>query len=332
MIPIHSLYLKHCRLLILSFFALLTAFNPFLSAKAQLSERPIRWIVPFSPGGGTDIAARIYAPEMSRLLERAVIIDNRPGAAGAIGVDLCAQSAPDGHTLCLISASHAINSASNPNLPYDLTSSLRGISQITAAFLVLVINSHLPATQLKDFITQLQTHPGSFNFGSSGTGGISHLAGVLFSRITLTQSTHIPYRGEAAALTDLLGGSTQFQFASPLNAGPHISSGRLKALAVTGKQRSTASPELPTLSELGLKGYEVSQWYGVVATRKSTQIIVQTLSDAINKAGNKAELNKRLRQDGLEPVTNSPALFDHYIKSEVTKWKDLIHQSGLNLK
>jgi tripartite-type tricarboxylate transporter receptor subunit TctC len=295
-------------------------------------SRPIRFIVPFAAGGGTDIAGRIYAANLAPRLAQNVVIDNRPGAAGTIGVDLTINAIPDGYTICLISASHAINSATNTNLPYDLGKDVQGVSQITSAFLIVVVHNALPLKSVRELIAHAKENPGRLNYGSSGSGGISHLAGAMFGHMTGTAMVHIPYRGEAAALTDLLAARTQLQFASPLNARPHILGGRLRALAVTSTKRSSASPELPTVAEAGVPGYEVEQWYGVVTSPRVPRAVVDKLSVEFAVSARSPELVQRLQSDGLEAVASKPDAFSLHVKNEITKWRKLVRDAGIQLQ
>ena len=294
--------------------------------------RPIRFIVPFAPGGGTDIAARIFAANLSQRLSQNVVIDNRPGAAGTIGVEITANAAPDGYTLCLISASHAINSATNANLPYDLGRDVQGVSQITSAFLIVVVHNALPVKSVRELIDYAKANAGKLNYGSSGTGGISHLAGAMFAHMTGTAMVHVPYRGEAAALTDLLAARTQLQFASPLNARPHILGGRLRALAVTAARRSAASPELPTVAEAGVPGYAVEQWYGVVTSPRVPRPAVDKLSAEFAVSARAPEVVQRLNADGLDAVASKPDEFSRHVRSEIAKWRKLVKDAGIQLQ
>jgi tripartite-type tricarboxylate transporter receptor subunit TctC len=260
------------------------------------------------------------------------VVDNRPGAAGTIGVDLTANAAPDGYTICLVSASHAINSATNTNLPYDLGRDVQGVSQITSAFLIVVVPNTLPVKSVRELIDFAKANPARLNFGSSGTGGISHLAGAMFAHMTGTSMVHIPYRGEAAALTDLLAGRTQLQFASPLNARPHIMGGRLRALAVTATKRSAASPDLPTVAEAGVTGYAVEQWYGVVTSPRAPAAAVARLAAEFAISARAPEVAQRLNADGLDAVTSTPAAFSLHIRNEIAKWRKLVADAGIQLQ
>ena len=299
---------------------------------AEFPLKAIRFIVPFAPGGGTDIAARLFAASMSRRMGQNVIVDNRPGAAGTIGVDITAHSAPDGYTICLVSASHAINSATSNNLPYDLAKDVQGVSQITSAFLIVVVHNTLPVKSIRELVDYAKADADRINYGSSGSGGISHLAGAMFAHMTGSRMVHVPYRGEAAALTDLLASRTQLQFASPLNARPHIAGGRLRALAVTASRRSSAYPELPTVADAGLPGYDVEQWYGVVTALHAPRSAVATLAAEISAAARDAGLIQRLHSDGLEAVTNKPDEFGAHLRREISKWRKLVADAGIELK
>lgn len=307
------------------------AFNSN-AAEQPFPARPLRFIVPFAPGGGTDIAARIFATNLTQRLNQNVVIDNRPGAAGTIGVEITANAVPDGYTICLISASHAINAATNSGLPYDLGRDVQGVSQMTSAFLIVVVHNAVPVKSIRELIEYAKANAGRINYGSSGTGGISHLAGAMFAHMTATAMVHIPYRGEAAALTDLLASRTQLQFASPLNARPHILGGRLRALAVTAGKRSTASPELPTVAEAGIPGYEVEQWYGVVTSPRVPRAIVDKLAAEFAVSARAADLVQRLKSDGLDAVTSKPEVFGQHVRNEIAKWRKLVNDAGIQLQ
>ncbi len=325
--------ISHTRRFTRNGIACIVALFSALPAVAQtFPSRPVRFIVPFAPGGGTDIAARVYASDLSRRLGVNMVIDNRPGAAGAVGVELAANATPDGYTICVVSASHAINSATNRNLPYDLAKDVQGVSQITSAFLVLTVHPSLPAKSVRELIAYARANDGKLNYGSSGTGGISHLAGAMFAHMTHTTLVHIPYRGEAAAISDLLAGRTQLQFASPLNAAPHIATGRIRALAVTSDKRSPAAPDIPTIAEAGLPGYEVSQWYGVVTSARTPPALVKRLAAAFAQSANAPQVKQRLASDGLDTVSSTPERFSAHIRAEIGKWRKLVQDAGLDLQ
>jgi tripartite-type tricarboxylate transporter receptor subunit TctC len=308
----------------------LTCAVPVLAQ--SVVTQPIRFIVPFAAGGGTDIVARVYAANLSKRFGQNVVVDNRPGASGTVGVDMTAHAAGDGRTICIISASNAVNSAVNTKLPYDLTRDVQGISQVTSAFFVLVVRADFPARSVKELISYAQANRGKLNYGSSGTGGISHLAGAMFAHLAHISMEHIPYRGEAAAITDLLGGQTQLQFASPLNAAPHVAGGKLRPLGVSTLRRNSAMPQVPTVAEAGVPGYEVTQWYGVITSAQTPAATVQTLANGFAAAARDPELSQRLAADGVEAVSSAPRDFSRHVAAEVGKWRKLVKDAGLQLQ
>jgi len=302
------------------------------SAAEGPPAKPVRFIVPFAAGGGTDIAARVYAATLARQTGQNFVVDNRPGASGAVGVDITAKAPPDGQTICIISASNTVNSAVNQKLTYDLTRDLQGVSQITSAFFVLVVHQSSPVRSTKDLLAQAKMQPGKLNYGSSGAGGITHLAGELFSHLAAIRMVHIPYRGESAAIADLLGGQTQLQFASPLNAGPHLNSGKLRALGISSGKRNPAMADIPTIAESGVPGYDVSQWYGVITAAKVPALQFNRLSRAFAAAAKDPEIIQRLRTDGVEAVSSTPDAFHTHIATEIGKWAKLIKETNLQLQ
>jgi tripartite-type tricarboxylate transporter receptor subunit TctC len=301
-------------------------------AADRAGGRPVRFIVPFAAGGGTDIVARVYAATITKQTGQNYVVDNRPGASGAVGLDITANAIPDGNTICIISASNAVNSAVNTKLTYDLARDLQGITQVTSAFFVLVVHQSFPARSTKELIAYAKARPGKLNYGSSGTGGVTHLAGALFAHMAGIEMVHIPYRGESAALTELLGGQTQLQFASPLNVAPHVAAGTLRALAISAAKRSPAMPDVPTIAESGVPGYDVSQWYGVVTSAKAPMETVNRFSQTYAQAARDPELARRLKGDGVEAVTSTPAAFQAHVVAEVLKWKKLVKEAGLQLQ
>jgi tripartite-type tricarboxylate transporter receptor subunit TctC len=294
--------------------------------------KPVRFIVPFAAGGGTDIAARVYAATLTRQMGRNFVVDNRPGASGAVGVDITAKAPPDGQTICIISASNTVNSAVNHKLSYDLAKDLQGVTQVTSAFFVLIVPQASPIKSTKELIAYAKAQPGKLNYGSSGTGGITHLAGALFSHLEKITMVHIPYRGESAAITDLLGGQTQLQFASPLNASPHLNSGKLRALGISSGKRNPAMPDIPTIAESGVAGYDVSQWYGVITSARVPMSQVNRLSESFAAAAKEPEIVQRLRTDGVDAVSSKPAVFHAHVKAEIGKWEKLVKEAGLQLQ
>lgn len=293
--------------------------------------KPIRLIAPFVPGGGTDITARAIAAKLTDRWGQQVIVDNRPGAAGAIGVELTATAIPDGYTLCLISASHSVNSATNPKLPYDLTKDLQAISQATSLFYVMYLHPSVPAKSIQELITYAKANPAKLNFGSSGTGGLQHFAGEMFNHLAGVKMVHVPYKGGAAAIADALAGNIQVGFGTLLSSRAHYKAGRLRPLAITARQRSATAPELPTIAEAGLPGYEVDQWYGIITSAKVPRPLVDKLSVAIAESVKSPETAQRLSAEGSTPVGSTPDQFSAHIRSEIAKWRKLVKEANLVL-
>jgi tripartite-type tricarboxylate transporter receptor subunit TctC len=317
--------------------ALTTAWagNPMAQAASvevdKYPTKPIRLIAPFVPGGGTDITARAIAGKLTERWGQQVIVDNRAGAAGAIGVELTATAAPDGYTICLISASHSVNSATNPKLPYDLTRDLQAISQATSLFYVMYLHPSVPAKSVQELITYAKANPGKLNFGSSGTGGLQHFAGEMFNFLAGVKMVHIPYKGGAAATADVIAGNIQVGFGTLLSSRVHYNSGRLRPLAITARQRSSTAPEYPTLAEAGLPGYEVDQWYGIITSAKVPRPLVDKLAVAIAEAVKSPETAQRLSGEGSIPVGSNPDQFSAHIRSEIAKWRKLVKDAALVL-
>lgn len=301
------------------------------AASDDYPNKPIRLIVPFVPGAGTDITGRTIAAKLSERWGQQVVVDNRTGAAGAIGVEVTAKAAPDGYTICLISASHAVNSATNPKLPYDLTKDLQGVSQATSLFYVMYVHPSVPAKNMQEFIAYARNNPGKLNFGSSGTGGLQHLAGEMFNYLAKTQMTHVPYKGGAAVIVDVLANNIQVGYGTVLSLRPHFKAGKLRWLAMTAKQRSPSAPEIPTLAESGVPGYEVDQWYGIIASSKVPRPIVEKLSQAISEGIKSPDVAQRLAAEGSIPVGSTAEQFTAHIRGEVGKWRKLVQDAGLKL-
>ncbi len=307
------------------------AFAASTDPAKDYPSKPIRLIVPFVPGAGTDTTGRIIAAKLAERWGYQVVVDNRTGAAGSIGVELTRQATPDGYTLCLISASHTVSVATNPKLPYDLTKDLQAVSQATSLFYVLYVNPAVPATSVKELVAHAKANPTKLNYGSSGTYGLQHFAGELFSHLAGVKITHIPYKGGAAVITDVLAGNLQIGFGTVLSLRPHMNSGRLRALGVSSAKRAPAAPELPTIAEAGVPGYEVDQWYGIITSAKVPRAIVQKLQVAIAEGLKSPEVTKRLSGEGSIPVGTSPEHFSVHISAEIAKWRKLVKEANISL-
>lgn len=309
---------------------LLVAAQP--DSAANYPNKPIRFIVPFAPGAGTDTTARSVGEKISQILGQQVVADNRTGAAGSIGVDLTAKAPPDGYTICLISGSHAVNAATNPNLPYDLSKDLQPITQFTTLFYVLSVNPTVAAKSVKELIALARQSPGKLNFGSSGTGGLEHMSGELFNYLAGVKLTHVPYKGAANVVVAMLSNDVQIGFTTNFGVRPHVAAGKLRILAVTAAKRSPALPDIPTMAEAGVPGYRVDQWYGAITGVKVPPAIVKKLNAAMVEAMKAPDLVQRLGLDGSMPVGSTPEQFGEHIKSEIGKWRKLVKDAGLVLQ
>ena len=294
-------------------------------------QKPVRFIVPFVPGAGTDITTRALSAKLSQMWGQQVVADNRSGAGGAIAAEITARADPDGYTICLISAGHSVLSASGNPIPYDLEKDLQAIAQVTSLFYVLTVHPSLPAKSVAELIAYARANPGKLNQGSSGTGALQHLSGEMMAYKAGVKFTHIPYKGGAAALAATLGGEVDMSFTTLLSARPHMQSNRLRILGITAGKRSPAAPELPTIAEGGVPGFEANQWYGVITSAKVPKDIVNKLSLALNAAVNAPDVAERLMKDGSTPNGTTPAQFQAHIKSEIAKWRELIKVAGIKL-
>lgn len=317
----------------LSRLALLGVFLscPVLAAGAQsYPVRPVRLIAPSSPGSGVDIVARIVGQKLSENLKQQVVIENRAGAGANLGAEIAAKATPDGYTLFMGTPAHAINTSLYRRLNYDIVKDFIPISLVTTGQYVLVVHPSLPAKNVKELIALAKARPGQLNYASAGNGNATHLAGELFKSLTKLNIVHVPYKGTGPALTDLIGGQVQFMFAN-LTAGlPHIKSGKLRALAVTGAARSSAAPDIPTVIESGVPGYTVTSWYGVLAPAATSQEIINRLNGEIARVMRSPDMKDRLAGEGAEPTSSTPAEFAAFIKTEIAKWGKVVREAGIS--
>ena len=301
-----------------------------ITAAQDYPTRPIRVIVPFTAGAGTDIVGRAIAQALNDAWKQSVVVDNRPGAGGTIVGELVARASADGYTLMLGNVSTlAIAPALNPKLPYNPLRDFAPITLITTSENVLVLHPSVPVLSMKEFIAYARANPRKLNYGSSGNGTTSHLGGAMFVSMTGTEMTHVPYKGSGPMLTDLLAGQLQLSFSSVPTALPHIKSGRLRALAVTLLTRSSVLPDLPTVQEAaGLKGFEISLWQGIVAPAATPRAIVMKLNQQIAASLRTPDMKHKLTVQGLDAVGNSPEQFGVYIREEIAKWTRVVLSSG----
>lgn len=307
------------------------------SASAALAldypTRSIRLIVPAAAGGPTFITARLLADRMQEYLGQAVIVEPHPGGGGNIGAEFVAKSEPDGYTILMATiGTHAINQTLYKKLSYDPIKDFVPVSQVVQYPLVLVINPSLPVTNVKELIEYARAHPGELNRASGGSGTSMHLSGELFVHQAGIDAPHIPYSGSAPALTDLVGNHVQIMFDSLITAWPLAKSGLLRALAVTGEQRSSVAPNLPTIAESGLPGYSAYGWIGVVAPARTPPEIVEKLYVSIKGALENPELRKRLIEEAAEPVGSSPDEFAKFIRNETDKWAHAVRDAGISVE
>ncbi len=312
---------------VLSALALVAAAAGGVTAQTY-PHKPIRLIVPFAPGGPADIQARLIGPKLTEAWGRPVIVENRGGANTIIATELTAKADPDGHTVQIIGAGFTINVSLYPKLPYDSLRDFAPVTQLTSGPAIVVVHPSLPARSVKELIAIARARPGQVVYASAGSGSPSHLAVELFKVMTQTDLVHVPYKGAAPAMTDLIAGQVQVSFPTILAALTHVNNGRLRALAVTGAQRSPAAPELPTMAEAGVPGYEAANWFGTVVPAKTPPAIVSKLSQEIARVLRLADVRERLLTQGMEPVSNTPEAFSAYIKSEIAKWAKVVKASG----
>jgi tripartite-type tricarboxylate transporter receptor subunit TctC len=296
---------------------------------ASYPVKPIRFIVPFPPGGGTDLVARLLSQKLSERFGQQVVVDNRGGANAIIGTELAAKAAPDGYTLVLaLPASVAVNPSLYPNLPYDPLRDLAPVIQLNSIALLLVAHPSLAASSIKELIALARAKPGQITFGSSGTGGSSHLAMELFKLMAKVDMTHVPYKGGGPALNDLVGGQVQLYSGPAITSLPLVKAGRLKALGVTSAKRMQSLPDVPAIAET-IPGYESDSWQGVLMPKGTPSAIVNLLNREIAKIIRSPDVVERLASQGAEPVAGSPAEFGAYIKAETAKYAKLIKAAGI---
>jgi len=300
------------------------------SSAQSYPNRPVRILVPFPAGAGVDIVARMLGLPLTDVWGQAAVVDNRPGAGGTIACELAAKSAPDGYTLLLGNIStFAMAPSLYKKVNYDPVQSFAPITLVNTSANVLVAHPSVPATTTQALIALAKAKPGQINYASAGSGTSPHLAAELFKSMAGVDLVHVPYKGSPQALTDLLGGQTQIMFASLVSALPHIRQARLRALGVTSLKRAAALPDLPAISEAGLRGYDVSVWMGIVAPAGTPPAIIAQLNRQIAALLQSPDIRERLAVQGLEAASNSPAEFRTYIASEVRKWAVVIKQAGV---
>ena len=292
-------------------------------------DKPIRFVVPFSPGGGTDTQARAIAQRLSQTFGQTVLVDNRPGAGGSVGAEIVVRSEPDGYTLIMVSGSYGANAALY-QLRYDPIGDIQPIALIGTTGLLLSVHPSVPVKSVGEFIAHAKANPGKLNFGSAGTGGLGHLAGEVFKLETKVNAVHVPYKGSAPTMTALLAGEVQFSFSSMVPSIPHVRAGRLRGLGVTTAQRSPALPDLPTIAET-VPGYEVTHWYGLWGPRRLPKAILTRWNREVSGVLQLDDVKKRLANEGMVPGGGSVEAFEKFLRRQVEKWRKVVKEANSKL-
>jgi len=303
-----------------------------LGAQAQTyPTRPVKMVVPFSAGGPADNYARFLAQRLQDILGQNFVVDNKPGAGSVIGTDLAAKAAPDGYTLLVMSNTQTVNESLIPNKPYALMRDFVGVAPINYSDLVLVANPGAGINSIADLIKRAKADPDKLNYASSGPGTPYHMAGELFKSMAKVSITHVPYKGSAGARTDVLGGQVEMMFDAVTTMTEQAKAGKVKALATTGKQRSEVMPDVPTVSEAGVPGYEATIWLGVMAPKNTPKAIVDKLNEAISQIVGQAEIKQTWGKQGAVPMVMNPAQFDKYLNEDIAKWANVIKSANIKL-
>jgi tripartite-type tricarboxylate transporter receptor subunit TctC len=312
--------------------ALLVCVVVSTAAQAQPADypnRPVRWIVPFAPAGPTDLMSRAVAEKLSQRLGQQFVVDNRPGAGGNIGAEVVAKAAPDGYTLMIGHVgTHAINATLYPRIAFDPVRDFTPITLIATLPLALVVHPSVPAKDAKELIAYARARPGQLNFASAGNGGPTHLTGELLKSSAGIDIVHVPYKGNAAALLDLVAGRVQMMFSNMLTAMPHVRAGKLRAIGISSAKRSSQAPELPTIAESGVPGFAAVPWYGVLGPPGLPRPIVSKLNTEIARALAQPDMHERFVAQGVDLQSSTPEQFAALIKSEVVKWRKVVRDAG----
>jgi tripartite-type tricarboxylate transporter receptor subunit TctC len=302
-----------------------------LAQSANYPAKPMRLVVPYTPGASNDTLSRATGESMAPILGQPIVIDNRPGAGGMIGAEHVARSPADGYTLLNVQASFATNVAIRAKMPYDVFKDFAYIGMMARSPMIIVVHPSMPVKSVKELVAIARQRPGDLNYGSSGTGGSNHLATELFAKAANVKITHVPYKSIGPAMTDLVGGHVQMVITSLPSALVQVKNGRLKALGVAGEQRSTFAPEIPTVKESGVP-YVSELWWGLAAPGRTPSEIVDRLSDALRKAMTTAQLKQRYATEGAEAVPMTSQEFTKYVHNEVTRWRQVVRDAGLKLE
>jgi len=298
-------------------------------AQTAWPTKPITIVVPATPGGAIDIAARLIGAKLAAAWGQPVMVENRSGAAGMLGSDLVAKAAPDGYTLALVASSHAINPSMYRKLPFDTLKSFEPVVQTHMVPLVLAVNKELPVKNVGELVSYLKAHPGEASYASSGNGGAPHMSAELFKSMVGVDVAHVPYKGSTAAHPDLIAGRTALMFDTVAAMAPQIKGHKLQALAVSTSKRSSVLPEVPTMEEAGIKGYDTSTWGGLLAPAGTPKEVVAKLNAEVNKALAAPDVREKLTSAGIEPVGGTAAQFGSFIQSEMQRWAQVAQRAGI---
>lgn len=297
------------------------------AAQEPYPAKPVRLIVPFAPGGGTDIVARVIAQKLTESFGKQVIVDNRAGGGGTVGVETAVRAAPDGYTLVLVSASYATNAAIY-KLPYDPVRDITPVTQIFDSASIVALHPSVPVTNIRELIGYNKARPGALNYGSAGMGSITHMSTELFDQLAGTRMTHVPYKGTGPAITELLGGQIQLIFGAVSSVMPHIKTARLRGIGVTSIRRTDAAPDLPPIAD-SVPGYEAGIWYSAVGPRGLPKSVVQRWQREIDRAIRLPDLKERMAREGFEPVAGTSAALEALLTREVAKWSAVVKRGNI---
>jgi tripartite-type tricarboxylate transporter receptor subunit TctC len=306
--------------------------QPQQEAAQNYPVKPIRLIVPWVAGGGTDIVARIIALKLSENLGQQIVIDNRPGANGIIGAEIAAKSPPDGYTMVLHAVEHFINASVYSRLPYDTVNDIAPVTLVATHYLVLIVSPTSPAKSVSELVALAGSKPGEFTFGSWGDGSLAHLSGELLKTMAKVDMTHVPYKGAPQAATDVMAGRITFMFTTMPTGLPFIKAGKLLATAVTSTKRVSFLPEVPTMIESGYPGFEVESWRGLFVPARTPKEVINTLHDQVDKVVQLQDIRERIMSAGFEAVTCTPAQLGAFSKAELAKWAKVTQEAGIRIK
>jgi len=304
---------------------------PVFAQTAFPKQKPITIVVPFSPGGGNDILARAIAPKMGQLLGQTVIIENKPGAGGNLGTDAVAKAQPDGYTIVIASSQVTMNPFLDMKVPFRIERDFEPVGLVGSVPLILVSSMQEPYKSLQEFVAYAKANPGKLSYSSPGNGTPQHMAGEVFAKLNKTQMLHIPYRGTGPSITDLIAGQVQVSFATYASVAQHVQAGKLRALGIAGQKRTSLMPELPSFGDAGMKNYDASLWYSLLAPAKTPKPIVDKLNEAMVGALRDPEVSRQLAQQGFETQTSTPEELKAYIAKELKRWERVINDNHIKV-